>query len=48
LGDEDELITPESIEIQQELIKNLGKEVKMMTFPGGHEIDSEMLSRIFE
>lgn len=48
LGDQDELITPESIEIQQELIQNLGKEVKKLTFAGGHEIDIEMLSRIFD
>lgn len=48
LGDQDEFITPESIEIQEELIKNLGKTVKKETFAGGHEIDIEMLSRILD
>ena len=48
LGDQDEIVTPESIEIQQDLIKNLGKDVKKLTFRGGHEIDSEMLSIILD
>ncbi|REG92124.1 alpha/beta hydrolase [Algoriphagus antarcticus] len=48
LGDQDEFITPESIEIQHQLIKNLGKAVKKLTFSGGHEIDIEMLSRILD
>ena len=48
LGDQDEFVTPESIEIQQDLIKNLGKEVKKLTFRGRHEIDSEMLSIILD
>lgn len=48
LGDKDEFITPESIEIQQELTENLGQEVKKLTFRGGHEIDIEMLSKILD
>lgn len=48
LGDKDEFITPESIEIQQGLIENLQKEVKKLTFQGGHEIDTEMLSIILD
>ncbi|PZX52552.1 alpha/beta hydrolase [Algoriphagus chordae] len=48
MGDQDDMIRPESIEIQQELIKNLNKDVKTMIFRGGHEIDIEMLSRILE
>ncbi|RAI89898.1 alpha/beta hydrolase [Algoriphagus yeomjeoni] len=48
LGDKDEFITPESIEIQQELTKNLGQEVKKLTFAGGHEIDVKMLSKILD
>ncbi len=48
LGDKDEFITPESIEIQQELTKNLGTEVKKLIFSGGHEIDIEMLSKILD
>lgn len=48
LGDRDELITPESIEIQEELIKNLGRGVRKLTFAGGHELDFEMLSGILD
>ncbi|MEB2780832.1 alpha/beta hydrolase [Algoriphagus sp. C2-6-M1] len=48
LGEQDEFITPESIEIQQDLIENIGKEVKKLTFRGGHEIDIEMLSKILD
>ena len=48
IGDQDEFVTPESIEIQQELTEKLGKEVKKLTFVGGHEIDIEMLSKILD
>ena len=48
LGDQDEFITSESIEIQQDLIKALEKEVRKLTFSGGHEIDIEMLSIILD
>ncbi len=48
LGDQDEFVTPESLEIQEGLIRNLGKNVKRMTFSGGHELDVEMLSVIFD
>ncbi|SFT72088.1 Predicted esterase [Algoriphagus locisalis] len=48
LGDQDEFITPESIDKQQDLVKNLGKEVKKLSFSGGHEIDIEMLSKILD
>ncbi|WPR74472.1 alpha/beta hydrolase [Algoriphagus sp. NG3] len=48
LGDQDEFITRESLEIQEELIRNIGKEVKKMTFSGGHEIDLKLLSVIFD
>lgn len=48
LGDRDDFITPESIEIQEELIENLGKEVKKLAFSGGHEIDIEMLLKILD
>ena len=48
LGDQDEFITSESIDKQQDLIKSLGKEVKKLTFSGGHEIDIEMLSIILD
>lgn len=48
LGDRDEFVTPESVEVQEELIRKLGKDVKKLTFAGGHEIDIEMLSVIFD
>ncbi len=48
LGDQDEFITSESIEKQEGLIKSLGKEVKKLSFAGGHEIDIEMLSKILD
>ncbi|MDR7132078.1 putative esterase [Algoriphagus sp. 4150] len=48
IGDRDEFVTPESLEIQRELIRNLGKTVKKMTFSGGHEIDVGLLSKILD
>ena len=48
LGDQDKFVTSESIEIQQDLIKTLDKEVKKLAFSGGHEIDIEMLSEILD
>lgn len=47
LGSQDELIQAESIEKQDELIKNLGIPVKKYFFEGGHELDQEMLGKIF-
>jgi predicted esterase len=48
IGDQDEFVTPESIEIQQQLTEKLGKDVKKLTFAGGHAIDIEMLSKILD
>lgn len=48
LGDKDDFITSESIEIQEKLIENLGKKARKLIFSGGHEIDIEMLSKIFD
>ncbi|MEP0711219.1 alpha/beta hydrolase [Algoriphagus sp.] len=48
IGNQDEFVTPESIEIQQELTKKLGKDVKELTFDGGHTVEVEMLSRILD
>ncbi len=47
LGDKDEFVTPENIDRQRELIMGLGKEVKKISFSGGHIIDSEVLKLIF-
>ena len=46
LGDRDELIIPESIQKQEELISQLKKEVVRLSFPGGHELDSDLLGKI--
>jgi predicted esterase len=46
LGERDDLITPESILKQEELIQNLGKGVERLTFDGGHELDTEVLDKI--
>ena len=48
LGEKDELILPESIEIQEELILDLGKVVQKHFFPGGHELDQELLKKIID
>lgn len=47
LGNQDELILPESIEKQEEMIKKLAIPVKKYFFEGGHELDQEMLGKIF-
>lgn len=48
LGDQDEFVNSEILKKQGELEKALRKEVKKITFKGGHIIDSEVLSQIFE
>ncbi len=47
LGNQDDLILPESIKKQEELIKRLGIPVKKYFFEGGHELDQELLGKIF-
>ncbi len=47
LGENDELITSESILKQEELIHNLGKTFRKITFSGGHELNAEILEKIF-
>lgn len=47
LGENDELITPESILKQEELINNLGKTFRKISFSGGHELNAEILEKIF-
>lgn len=47
-GDSDELITPESISKQNELISMLSCEVKRLQFNGGHELDQTLLKKIFD
>ncbi|MCL6257787.1 alpha/beta hydrolase [Aquiflexum sp. TKW24L] len=47
LGDEDPMLTPESIQKQNELIASLPFEVKRMEFKGGHDINIPLLKSIF-
>lgn len=47
-GDSDDLITPESISKQDELISRLSCEVKKLQFEGGHELDLPLLKKIFD
>jgi predicted esterase len=47
-GDSDELITPESISKQDELISKLSFKVKKLQFRGGHELDLPLLKKIFD
>jgi predicted esterase len=46
LGDKDKLITPESIQKQEELILSLGKEIQRFNFDGGHDLEAEVLDKI--
>ncbi len=45
-GLEDELVTEESKKRQEELLLELGKPLNLVTFSGGHEIDSKTVERI--
>lgn len=45
-GLEDELVTEESKKRQEELLLELGKPLKLMSFSGGHELDSLTLEKI--
>ena len=47
LGNQDEMIQAESIEKQEELIAKLGISVQKYAFEGGHELDQELLKKIF-
>jgi predicted esterase len=46
LGDRDELITEESKKKQTELLEILGKPLNLLTFSGGHELDTALLEEI--
>ncbi len=46
LGEKDDLINPESIKKQEELILSLGKSVKRISFDGGHELDTDVMEKI--
>ena len=47
LGEKDQLITPESIINQEELIAAFGKTFQKINFSGGHEVDAVILKKIF-
>jgi predicted esterase len=48
LGDKDELITSESMSKQDELIKAMNLKVEMIRYPGGHDLDLNVLIHLFE
>ncbi|SHO63835.1 alpha/beta hydrolase [Algoriphagus zhangzhouensis] len=48
LGNQDSMITQESLEKQGELVKNLEKTVEIIHFEGGHELNQEVLKKLFE
>ena len=45
-GDQDELIQEEHKAHQLELVQSLGKAIRVLTFPGGHELDPDLLEKI--
>lgn len=48
LGDQDEFVTEESIQKQDELIKAMGLEVERLSYPGGHDLEIQLLAKILE
>lgn len=48
LGNQDQLITEKSLEMQQKLIQSLEKEVQYLHFEGGHELDHETLQSLMD
>ncbi|MEN2283313.1 alpha/beta hydrolase [Algoriphagus sp. SE2] len=48
LGDQDEFITPGTIEKQEEFVKSFGMKANKINFSGGHIIDSEALKDLFD
>jgi predicted esterase len=47
LGDQDELITSESILKQESLLSNIVENYEKISFEGGHELDLNVLEKIF-
>ncbi|MGY6559130.1 MAG: alpha/beta hydrolase [Nitritalea sp.] len=47
-GTHDEWVTPESLAKQETFIQETGLPVGRLTFPGGHEIDSETFAKVLE
>jgi predicted esterase len=46
LGDTDELISSDQMQQQRTLISSLGKDVVSLSYPGGHELDPQLLEKI--
>lgn len=46
VGDQDHYITAESLQKQDELVKELGINAQKISYKGGHEIDVELLGRL--
>ena len=47
LGDKDEFVSPKRIELHQEFIQKQGIQYQFHSFDGKHEIDRDVLKRIF-
>jgi predicted esterase len=48
VGDNDEFITVESLSKQEELIKAMNLQVERITYPGGHDLNVDVLIHLFE
>jgi predicted esterase len=48
VGDRDEFITEDSLSKQDELIKAMNLQVERIKYPGGHDLDMDVLSHLFE
>lgn len=46
-GTRDEFITPESIQVQEFFLAQMGKKCQKIEFEGGHELDFDVLAKIF-
>ncbi|PSL05723.1 alpha/beta hydrolase [Cecembia rubra] len=46
IGEQDHFLTPESLQKQDQLVKDLGIKAKKVYYPGGHEIDVELLEQL--
>ncbi|UZD21219.1 alpha/beta hydrolase [Algoriphagus halophytocola] len=48
MGDQDEFVTDQAILAQQKMLFKLGKTAEELSYSGGHQIDSELLSKIID
>jgi len=48
LGEDDKIITEESLGKQEELIRSLGVRAEKVTYAGGHHLDTDLLAKLLE